>query len=58
MRFGAILILMIIPTLVAIYTVNFGRWLAKEGNIRGAIGVFIVAAICIIAPLALLILRG
>jgi hypothetical protein len=53
-----ILMLMTAPTLVAIYTVNFGRWLAKEGNIRGAIGVFIVAAICVVAPLALLILRG
>jgi hypothetical protein len=46
------------PTMVAIYTVNFGRWLAKKGNTRGAIGVFIIAVICVIAPLALLILRG
>ncbi|HHX26260.1 MAG TPA: hypothetical protein GX721_06280 [Firmicutes bacterium] len=58
MRLSMILMLMTAPTLVAIYTVNFGRWLAKEGNIRGAIGVFIVAAICVVAPLALLILRG
>lgn len=58
MRFSTILMIMTMPTLVAVYTVNFGRWLKKKGNTRGAIGVFIVAAICVIAPLALLILRG
>ncbi|NLB73594.1 MAG: hypothetical protein GX795_06155 [Firmicutes bacterium] len=58
MRPGAILILMTAPTLVAIYTGSFGLRLAKSGNTRGAIGVFILAAACVIAPLALLILRG
>jgi len=58
MRFSSIVVIMAAPTIVAIYTVNFGRWLRKKGNTRGAIGVFIIAAACIIAPLALLILRG
>ncbi|MFY9322439.1 MAG: hypothetical protein WAP04_08565 [Bacillota bacterium] len=49
---------MLPPTLAAVYTVSFGRWLLKTGNIRGAIGVFIIAAMCFMAPLALLIFRG
>jgi len=58
MRPGTIVVLMLPPTLAAVYTVSFGRWLLKTGNIRGAIGVFIIAAMCFMAPLALLIFRG
>ena len=58
MRFSAILTVMTVPVVVAIYTISFGRQLLKSGNTRGAIGVFIVAAVCVMAPLALLMLRG
>jgi len=57
-RFSAVILVMTAPTIVAIYTISFGLWLRKSGNTRGAIGVFIIAAICFLAPLALLIFRG
>lgn len=58
MRIGAFLTIMPLPIGVAIYTVSFGIWLLRRKNIRGAVGAFIIAAACVVAPAALLIARG
>jgi uncharacterized protein HemY len=58
LKFSTVLILMIVPAVICIYTINYGYKLGKAGNTRGAIGVIIVAAVCVIAPLILMLLKG
>lgn len=40
----ALLTTMTIPLLVAIYTFNYGRWAAKRDLVRGAVGLYLLAA--------------
>ncbi|MGE5587549.1 MAG: hypothetical protein ACM3ZO_04980 [Clostridia bacterium] len=58
MRSGALLTDMPVPVAVAVYTVSFGLWLLRHKNVRGAIGVFFLAACCIAVPLLLLVAGG
>ncbi len=58
MRLGVLLPIMIVPTGVAVYTVSFGLWLLRRGNLRGACGAFVLAAATVAAPMMLLVLRG
>lgn len=58
MRMSVILATMPVPVAVAIYTASFGLWLLRHGNTRGAIGVFILAACSVAAPLVLLFAGG
>ncbi|MEW5866759.1 MAG: hypothetical protein AB1774_07880 [Bacillota bacterium] len=58
MRLGVLLTIMPLPIGVAIYTASFGFWLLRRKNIRGAVGVFIIAAASVAAPALLLLLRG
>lgn len=58
MRLGVFLIIIALPIGVAIYTTSFGLWLLRRKNIRGAVGVFVIAAASVAAPALLLLLRG
>ena len=58
MRSGVLLTTMPVPVAVAIYTASFGLWLLRHKNVRGAVGVFILAAGCIAVPLLLLLVSG
>ncbi|MDI6637316.1 MAG: hypothetical protein QME82_00230 [Bacillota bacterium] len=58
MRSGVLLTTMPVPVAVAVYTASFGLWLLRHRNIRGAIGVFFLAACCIAVPLLLLFVGG
>jgi len=35
---------------VAIKTVNYGRWSARQGNWRGAIGLYVIALLLFVLP--------
>jgi hypothetical protein len=48
------LIKLLIPVLVSIYTLNFGRWLAKQGSVSGAIGAYLWSLLCTGVPAAVL----
>ncbi len=58
MRAGVLFTIMPVPVAVLIYTASFGLWLLRHRNIRGAVGAFVLAAGCVAAPLALLLIRG
>lgn len=49
-----LLLKLVIPILAAIYTINFGRWLKKQGSHSGAIGAYLWALLCIAAPAVVL----
>jgi hypothetical protein len=49
---------MSVPIVVALYTLSFGLWLWRRKNVRGAVGVFLLAACCLAVPLFLLMVRG
>ncbi len=51
------LVTMVIPVLVSIYTVNYGRWAWYTKNYRGAVGLFTLAALCTLVP-ALVIIQA
>lgn len=36
--------------IVAIRTISYGRWAGKQGNTRGAIGLYILSSLTIIIP--------
>ncbi len=36
--------------LVEIKTINYGRWSARQGNRRGAIGLYIIAMLLLLVP--------
>lgn len=46
---------MIMPVLIALYTVNYGRWAWGQGLRRGAVGLFLLAAATALTPLAWLL---
>lgn len=46
---------MIVPVLISIYTVNFGRWAWHTKNYRGAIGLFILAGLSTLVPFWLIL---
>ncbi len=50
--------LLLIPAAVAWYTASFGLRTWRQGNIRGAIGIFAVAAATFALPLYLLLIRA
>lgn len=50
--------MMPLPVGIATYTASFGLWLLRRKNVRGAVGVFILAVACVAAPALLLFLRG
>lgn len=35
---------------IAIRTINYGRWVGKKGNSRGAIGLYILSLVAIFLP--------
>lgn len=46
---------MIFPALVALYTLNFGRWLDKKNYRRGAVGMYVLSGLAVLVPLLVLI---
>jgi len=48
---------MIVPVLVSIYTINYGRWAWHTKNYRGAVGLFSLAGLCTVVP-SLVILQA
>lgn len=56
--FLTIALYMIVPVFVGIYTVNFGRWVGRRGNARGAWGLYVLAVLTVAIPLAILIVRA
>jgi hypothetical protein len=34
--------------------VNYGRWAGRKGNRRGAAGIYVIAAVCLLLPLLLI----
>ncbi|MCL4426280.1 MAG: hypothetical protein M1553_12795 [Firmicutes bacterium] len=48
--------LLLFPFAVAWYTASFGLWTWRQGNVRGAIGIFVVAAATFALPLYLLLI--
>ena len=46
---------MAVPLGAAIYTINFGRWAWKHENYRGAIGLYLLAALTVGLPLVILL---
>ncbi len=50
-------LIMIIPLLVAIYTITFGTYNWRHGNIAGAIGVYFLAGLSIIVPLLVMLIK-
>jgi len=44
------LVTMVAPLLISIYTVNYGRWAWKTKRYRGAIGLYVLAALCTLVP--------
>ncbi len=49
-------LIMIFPALVALYTLNFGRWLEEKNYRRGAVGMYVLAIVTVAVPLMILIL--
>lgn len=45
MRWLIILLQLVVPVMVTIYTVNFGRWMSRRKHHMGAIGAYAVAAV-------------
>lgn len=41
---------MLVPLCVAIYTYNYGRWAMRNQNRRGAVGLFLLAALVLAMP--------
>ncbi|MCR4401876.1 MAG: hypothetical protein NUW12_03720 [Firmicutes bacterium] len=58
MRASLLFTNMSVPIVVALYTLSFGLWLWRRKNVRGAVGVFLLAACCLAVPLFLLMVRG
>jgi len=50
-------ILIVVPLLVSIYTLNFGRWLARRGYGWGALGVYLLALLTLALPSWMLLSR-
>lgn len=46
-----------ITIFAAIRTVNYGRWAGKQGNKRGALGLYLLALLTVVIPLAIYILN-
>lgn len=46
----SLLTTMLPALLVAIYTVNYGRWAAKQQHGRGAIGLYVLALLTLVVP--------
>lgn len=53
----SIAIYMIVPILVMIYTINFGRWVARQGNRWGAWGLYALALVTLVVPFVILLIR-
>lgn len=45
-----LMVTMLVPVLVAVYTVNYGRWAWKQNLRLGAVGLFLLAALTVAAP--------
>jgi hypothetical protein len=50
MNWMIVSLILLTPTLVAIYTLNFGRWAWKQKLRRGAVGLFLLAAATVLFP--------
>ncbi|WP_159426196.1 hypothetical protein [Desulfolucanica intricata] len=37
--------------------INYGRWAGKHGNRRGAIGLYLMALLCLVLPSAVFLLN-
>ena len=57
MRPATFAILIMMPLLVSIYTLNFGRWLARRGYGWGALGVYFLALLTLALPVWMLLSR-
>lgn len=57
MRPATFAILIVVPLLVSIYTLNFGRWLARRGYGWGALGVYLLALLTLALPSWMLLSR-
>ncbi|MGE5577444.1 MAG: hypothetical protein ACM3TT_09675 [Syntrophothermus sp.] len=49
-------VLLLLPAAAAWYTASFGLWTWRQGNVRGAIGIFVIAAVTFALPLYLLLI--
>jgi hypothetical protein len=49
---------LLVLALVTVYTVNYGRWALRRGHVRGAVGLFLLAAATFLVPGLMLLLRG
>ena len=50
-------LIMLLPVLVSIYTISFGRYNWRQGNKLGAVGVFGLAVGSVAVPLLVIILK-
>lgn len=48
---------MVIPLVVGIYTVNYGRWAGRRGNGQGAWGLYVLAVLTVLMPFLVLLFR-
>lgn len=51
------LLLMLIPLMIVYYTYTFGRWVMQKGNLRGGVGVFVLAALVLALAIYAIFLR-
>lgn len=51
-------ILLVAIALIGIHAYTFARWLRKEGNTRGAIGIYVLMAVCLALPIYRIIRAG
>ncbi|HYG60763.1 MAG TPA: hypothetical protein VD902_22025 [Symbiobacteriaceae bacterium] len=50
MKIWSTLSTLAVPVLVAIYTWNYARWAARQSLVRGAAGLYLLAAACVAVP--------
>lgn len=55
MKWVSIGLQMLVPTGVAIYTINFGRWMASRKIKSGAFGAYVIAVLAFVLSLVSLL---
>lgn len=50
MRTLSVVLILLLPLLIAIYTFNYGRWAWRQRLWAGAVGVFLLAALTLAVP--------
>lgn len=48
-------LILVLTTPTAIKTINYGRWAGKQGNKRGAFGLYLLALLTVVIPLGIYI---